>query len=315
MPRFYVAATDLQSYPAAIAFPAQIAQLQAVAGALDKLVARASRRVDGYARKRIGSIPATTIATGGGIAAGATSVNLTSTVGLDNGQELALTLGVGLATQETIPLAPGGVNVTSWATPYPGTITLLQPTANAHSAGETVQGCYQEVSTVGSSSSSDTYSDSLISLNQAAQLAQAHAPQFATVGLTRVIFLKQYPILSLLKIEHMLPIDTTYETLDSTNVGIHPSAGYLRLPLGTFVLPEGLFRTTYTAGFASVPDDIAEATSLYAADELQNIVNQGAYEMQQGKRRGRWGDPKNTKSRFVQQAEEIINNGSYRRQS
>ena len=296
-----------------MAFTSQVATLQATTGALDKLLARASRRVDLFCKKRVITPPNTTIATGGGISIGATSVNLTSTLHYDNGQEMALVLGVGLTTQEIVPVAPGGVNVTSWTSPYPGTITLAQPTTFGHSAGETVQCVYQEVSTVGNSSSSDTYSDSLISLNQAAQLAQAHAPQFSVVGLTRVIFLKQYPILSLLKLEHMLPIDTTYQTLDSTNVGIHPSAGYLRLPLGTFVLPEGLFRTTYTAGFANIPDEIAEATSLYAADELQNIVNQGAYEMSQGKRRGRWGDAKVLKSRFVQQAEQILVDGNYKR--
>src|SRR5262249_37719516 len=161
-----------------------------------------------------------------------------------------------------VPVAPGGVLVTTWASPYPGTVTLAQPTTFGHSAGETVQALYQEVSTVGSSGSSDTYSDSLIALNQAAQLAQAHAPQFNVVSLVRVIFLKQYPILSLNRLEHMLPIDTTYQVLDSTNVGIHNSAGYLRMPLGTFILPEGLFRTTYSAGYTNVPDEIAQATAL-----------------------------------------------------
>jgi hypothetical protein len=314
LPRIYVSATDIVNYPSSIAFTPQVAALQAISGGLDKLLARASKRVDGFCRKRVVSVPATTIATGGGISIGATSVNLTSTLGYDSGQETAIRFNPGGNTDEIVPIAPGGVLVTNWASPYPGTITLAQGTAFAHSAGETVQGIYQEVSTVGSSSSSDSYSDSLISLNQAAQLAQAHAPQFSTVGLTRVIFLKCYPIMSLLKIEHMLPIDTTFQTLDSTNVGIQPASGYLRLPLGSFVLPEGLFRTTYTAGYVNVPDEIAQATALYAADELQNMVSQGSYNQGQGKRHSTWATS-STKSRFVQQAEELLEAGNFKRRT
>ena len=250
----------------------------------------------------------------GGIAQGGTVLPVASTLGFDNGYEEAVVLGTG-GNQEIIPVMPGGINVTSWVSPYPGTITLAVPTQNAHVQGEMVQGCYQEVSTVGSSGSSDVYSESLLELNQAAQLARAHAPQFDTSGLTRVIFLKCYPITQILKLEHMLPIETIYTTLDSSQaqVGIHPSAGYIRLPLGTFVLPEGLFRTTYSAGFSFVPEEIAGATALYAADELQNMVSRGAYEYSLGKMRIKAGDPKYPQSRYVLQAQEILDQYFHRR--
>jgi hypothetical protein len=314
MPRLYITTSDFLTFPQAITFAFQIAQLQAQSGGMDRLLARASRRVDSYARKRIVQPGATTIGTGG-ILAGSTSLPVVSTLGLDNGQEQAVIIGSG-GTQETVPLAPGGVQVTSWSGVYPGTLTLAQGVSNNHSAGETVQGCYQEVSTVGSSGSSDVYSESLLALNQAAQLAQAHAPHFDTSGLVRIIFLKCYPITPpILKMEHMLPIDSQYSTLDASQVGIQMAAGYLRLPIGSFVLPEGLFRTTYKAGFAYPPDDIQEATALYAADELQSMISKGTYDLQAGNTKARYRTDKTNKSNYAQDAEALIDNGNYRRRT
>lgn len=314
MPRLYISATQFASYPAAITFAFQVTQLTAISGAIDQLLARASRRVDNYARKRIVMPGVTTVGTGG-ITAGSTSLPVVSTLGYDNGQEQAVIIGTG-STQEIVPLFPGGVQVTSWSSPYPGTLTLAQGTAYSHSAGEAVTGCYQEVSTVGSSGSSDIYSESLLALNQAAQLAQAHAPHFDTSGLVRVIFLKCYPIVPpVLKLEHMPPIDTQYSTLDASQVGIQPAAGYLRLPIGSFVLPEGLFRTTYKAGFLYPPDDIAEATAWYAADELQSMMSSGGYDVSMGKRRVKYVSDQAGKSRYQLQAESLIDSGNYRRRT
>jgi hypothetical protein len=314
MPRLYINTSDFLTYPQAITFAFQVAQIQAQSGGMDRLLARASRRVDAYARKRIVQPGSTTVGTAG-ILAGSTSLPVASTLGLDNGQEQAVIVGSG-GTQETVPLAPGGVQVTSWSGVYPGTLTLAQGVSNNHSAGETVQGCYQEVSTVGSSGSSDVYSESLLALNQAAQLAQAHAPHFDTSGLVRVIFLKCYPIMPpILKMEHMLPIDSQYSTLDASQVGIQTAAGYLRLPIGSFVLPEGLFRTTYKAGFAYPPDDIQEATALYAADELQSMISKGTYDLQAGNTKARYRTDKASKSNYAQDAEALIDNGNYRRRT
>lgn len=306
MPRLYISTTDFANTLEALTFPAQMARINAISGALDMLLSRASRRVDGFCKKRILVPGQTAIAVGGGISAGATSVNVTSTLNFDNGQEQAILINPNGGTAEIVPLVPAPVQVSAWASPYPGSLKLGAPTQYAHNAGETVLGLYQEVSTVGSSGSSDVYSESLLALNQAAQLARAHAPQFDTSGLTRIIFLKQYPIIQLYRIEHMLPIDTVYSSLDQSQVGIQPSAGYLRLPIGSFVLPEGLFRSTYTAGFANPPDEVAQATALYAADLLQNMVTMGAAQSQQGKLRLVAGQPTQYKSRYVQAAEEIL---------
>ncbi len=313
MPRMYIAAADFALYPAALAFPFQVAQLTAVgSGALDRMLARASRRVDGYCKKRIGAPGNTTVGTGG-IAAGATVLPVASTLGFDGGQEEALILGTG-GTQEILPVVPGGIAVTSWVAPYPGTITLASPAAYSHLAGESVAGCYQEVSTVGSSGSSDAYSDELIMLSQEAQIAAAHAP-FATVDLTRVIFLKQYPILSLYAMEYMLPIDTVYQSLAVSNVGISPASGYLRLPLGSFVLPNGLIKTTYSAGFQFVPDEVQQATAWYAADELQTIISHGAVQMQQVKQRGVYATKKDGVSLFEQRAQNLLDRANLKRRT
>lgn len=313
MPRLYVSVNTFLLYPEALTFPAQILRLQALPGALDILLANASKRVDMYCRKKLVSQPTTAVATGG-IAAGATSVPVLATLGFDGEQEQAVILGSG-GTQEIVPLAPGGIAVSSWTSPYPGSLTLAQPTSYAHSAGEAVQGCYQEVSTVGSSGSSDVASESLLQLNQAAQLARAHAPQFDTNNLARLIFLKQYPIGQLFKLEHMLPIDTQYSDLNASQVGIHPSAGYIRLPLGSFVLPEGLFRSTYTAGYQFATDAIQQATALYAADALQKMASMGAAQMQQGKLRGVYRNTGQQASNYVLDAQNILDQGSYRRRS
>lgn len=314
MPRLYLTPTQFNSYPQAITFAGQVAQITAISGAMDMLLARASRRVDNYARKRIVQ-PGTTTLASGGISQGGTSLPVASTLNFDNGQEQAVIIGTG-GTQEIVPILPGGVSVSSWASPYPGTLTLASGVLYSHNAGEAVTGCYQEVSTVGSSGSSDVYSESLLALNQAAQLAQAHAPSFDTSGLTRIIFLKCYPIVPpILKMEHMLPIDSQYSTLDASQVGIQTAAGYLRLPIGSFVLPEGLFRATYRAGFAYPPDDIQDAAAWYAADELQSMMSSGAYETQMSKRRYKYASDQTVKSRFQLKAEDIIDSGNYRRRT
>ena len=313
MPRLYVSVADFPSYPEALTFPVQMTRIQANSGALDRLLSQATKRVDAFCRKKVVAPPLTTVGTGG-IAQGGTSLPLTSALGFDNGQETAVQIGSG-GTQEIVPVVAGGVLLSSPTSPYPATLQLAQGTLYAHVAGEAVQGLYQEVSTVGSSGSSDVYSESLLQLNQAAQLARAHAPQFDTSGLTRLIFLKQYPVVKLYKLEHMLPIDTSYEALDASQVGIHPSAGYLRLPLGSFVLPEGLMRTTYTAGYQYVPDEVAQATALYAADILQKMLSMGAAQMSQGKLRGVYRNTGAQSSNYVQDAERILTDGNYRRRS
>src|SRR5437763_15882347 len=105
MVRLYCTPATFSTTTAALAFPFQIAQLQALPGAIDRLLATASRRVDSFCRKRV-QLPGTTTVGTGGIAQGATSLPVVSTLGFDGGQEQAILLGVGSA-QEIIPVHTG----------------------------------------------------------------------------------------------------------------------------------------------------------------------------------------------------------------
>src|SRR5258708_34827302 len=313
MPRVYLSHANFNLYPAAVTFPVQVAQLSALSGAMDRLMANSSRRCDRYCRKRSG-VDAWEIKETGGIRRGGMLINVNGPVGFDGGDEQAIILNSGGNTQETILLTPGPVTVTSWLPPYPGSLALATPTVYAHSASEVVQGVYQEVSTVGSSGSGDAASAAFIALNQAAQLAQAHAPAWNPSILTRTILLKCYPIMSLLQVEHMLPFDVSYGTLfPGTTIGLNPAAGYMRLPLGSFVLPEGLIRTTYTAGYTNIPDEVQEATAWYAADELQTMVSMGSHMNMQGKVRAQWAATTEMKSLYEQRAENALDKGFRRR--
>lgn len=51
-------------------------------------------------------------------------------------------------------------------------------------------------------------------------------------------------------------------------------------------MPQGLIRTTYTAGYQVVPDDLKRATELFFANSMLDFFNpSGAIEVQMGKRR------------------------------
>ena len=152
---------------------------------------------------------------------------------------------------------------------------------------------------------SDPYSEALQS--QAAQLALAHLPPFH-MGLTRICFLKNYPIISVMAVEHAYSFDSTYNPVDVTAISIEPTSGWLRFRIGQVITPEGLIRTTYSGGLEVIPDDVSLACSYYVADQIQDIFNaQGGLEVQMGKRRVKYSDGK-SKSWWVQKAEDILIN-------
>ncbi len=280
MPRLYVSPSELNSMPVGIALANQIGQLGP--GVLDQLLFRASAQVDNACRKRIGAPQTTTVGTGG-ITAGGMLLPVASTLGYDNLAEQAVIVDSG-GLQETIPLAPGGVTVSNFTAPYPGTLALAAPAAFSHSSGATVVGCYREVDEAGKSSSSDVYAEAF---TQEAQIALAHIPMLAKGSdFTRLVFLKSYPISTIYEIEHAYSFDNEYIQIDQTSVAIDPMAGFYRFRIGTIVIPQGLVRTTYVAGLASVPDDLKEATTYYLADQMAVFFNAaGVVESSMGKRR------------------------------
>jgi hypothetical protein len=288
IPRVYLTPTELQGLPLGLALANQLSALPP--GTLDQMLARASQRCDSYCEKRLQAPGSTTLAASA--IAGASSISVASTATLDNLSEQAAILDLNRSNQETVIIQSGGVAVTSWQAPYPGTITLdpSTPLQFSHSQGATVTYCYKEVREAITASQSDPYSEALMS--QAAQLALAHLPPIH-LGLTRLVFLKSYPIINVFALEHAYSFDTTYNLIynnaDPSFTGqiiVEPAAGFVRFRVGTVVLPQGLCRTTYTGGFTSIPDDIKDAVAYYLADDLMRISNPYmATDTTQGKRR------------------------------
>lgn len=308
MPRVYLTPTELSALPLGLALANQLNSLPT--GAIDSLLARASMRCDSFCERRLQAPGTTTLS--GGVSAGGLSLNVTSTTTLDNLSELAAIVDVGNSNAETVQIQSGGVNVTNPSAPYPGTLTLdpTTPLRSGHLNGAPVQYCYREVRESITASMNDPYSEALMS--QAAQLALAHLPT-VHAGLTRISFLKSYPIMSVSLIEHSYSYDTTYNVVynatDPTFQGqiiIEPAAGYIRYRVGTVILPYGNIRATYIGGFSTIPDDIKSAVSFYLADDLVRFVNPyGATDIQMGKRRQAWAMAL-TKTPNVQQAEVLL---------
>lgn len=311
MPRIYLTPTEVNQLPIGIAMAPVISQL--ASGVLDKLLASASQRCDSYCEKRLQASGSSTLALAA--SANATSISVASTNTLDNLAEQAVIIDVGNSNQETIPILPGGVSVTTWTSPYPGVVQLAQPLQFGHLVGAPVQYVYKEVSEAIKASQSDPYSEALQS--QAAQLALAHLPPMH-VGLTRIAFLKQYPIQTVFTVEHAYSFDTTYNLIFNNSnptftggIILEPNAGYIRFRVGTVITPEGMVRTTYTGGFDTIPDDIKEAVMWYMADSLSLFFNPtGAVDQQMGKRR-QSAQLTQGKTPNVQRAEALLNH--YRR--
>lgn len=286
-------------------------------GVLDKLLARASQRCDTFCEKRLGIPPATTLSSAA--TAGESSISVTSTLGLDELPEQAAILDIGNSNQETVQIQSGGVDVTNWQSPYPGTITLdpSTPLMFPHTQNATVTYCYREVREAITASQSDPYSEALMS--QAAQLALAHLPPIH-IGLTRLTFTKQYPIVETYTIEHSYSFDTTYNLIynntDPTFNGqiiVEPYAGYIRYRVGTVILPQGFNRVTYVGGMQNVNDDIKLAVTYYMADIFQQASNPYmATSIRQGQRSQSWS-MQGGKSPAVLAAETILDN--YRRRT
>lgn len=234
-------------------------------------------RCDVYCEKRLQAAGSTTLSASA--TANTNSISVTSTLTLDQLAEQAAIIDEGNSNQETVIIQTGGVNVTSWQSPYPGTITLdpSTPLQFGHSNGATVQYVYKEARETPTASQSDPYSEALMS--QAAQLALAHLPPIH-IGLNRIHWTKQYPIIQVFEVEHAYSFDTTYNLIyNNTNpsfngqIIIDPAAGYLRYRVGSVLLPQGLTRVTYLGGYSVIPDDIKIAVSYLLADDFMRISN------------------------------------------
>ena len=268
MPRLYLTRSDVASSPQGLALAPYLKLLGT--DTINSLIARASQLCDDYCQKRLiaPSLP-TTISGVLPIAVGSTVIPLTSVTQIDNLAEQAAVIGTG-SSQETILINPGGVNVTSWLDPIPGTITLASPTTIPHNPGDSVSFVYKEVNEMGSSSSDDPYTEAIET--QAAQLAFAHMPHMHG-NVARTILLNHYPIQSVILVEHAYSFTNQYNPLDMTAYILDPTIGKVRFNVGTILITQGMVRTTYTGGYANPSDAIKSAALSYFMWLMEGVQN------------------------------------------
>ena len=267
MPRLYLTRSDVASSPQGLALAPYLKLLGN--DAQNKLLARASQMCDAWCERRLVLPSSTTISGVLTLPVGSTVIPLTSTVGLDNLAEQAAVIGTG-SSQETLLINPGGVNITSWLDPIPGTITLASPTTIAHNPGDSVSFVYKEVNEAGSSNSDDPYTEAIET--QAAQLAFAHMPHMHG-NITRTIFLDNAPIQTVSMVEHAYSFTNQYNPLDITAFIVEPVLGELRFNVGTIIISQGYLRTTYTGGFTNPPDDVQAAALSYFMWLMEGVQN------------------------------------------
>lgn len=268
MPLLYMTPAQILEEPLGQALQGMLSQLGS--GVLDQMLMRASKRCNTFTKRRLQAPQSTTVASPG-VSAGDTLLTVASTLGADNLDEFAVTTGSG-GTQETVLLQPGGVKVSSYVAPYPGTFTLATPLQYNHEAGETVSGVYIETRRTGSSSQSDIYEDVI---TQQAQVAAAHGGgyDFLNADRTRYHWLDQYPLMQIFGMRHAYPYTAEYQAVDTQALLIEPAMSRIKFDVGTFILSGGMLQTTYTAGYQNIDDDIQVAVMSYLKDELANYVN------------------------------------------
>jgi len=282
--------------PLGVGLANQIAALPA--NSIDQTLSRASQSCDDWCERRLQAPGSSTLSAPA--STGATSISVASTSTLDDLSEWGAILNPGGSNQETIAINSGGVAVTSWASPYPGTLSLASGLINNHLINEPIQYYFREVSEAGSSSSSDPYAEAI--QTQAMQIALAHMPP-TRIALTRVIFFRNYPIISIKQIEHAFSFDNQFNNIDLSVESIENTLGWARFNIGQVILKEGMMRLTYSGGFTNVPDSIKSATALFFAEEMRLMSNPyGATSMTRGKRSNSWQWSKDGDTPLVAQA-------------
>jgi hypothetical protein len=302
MPRQYLSPGDLNATIIGQIFATQIAGLPS--GSLDGMLFRASMRADRFCKRRLGAPGSTTVGTGGCIA-GATLIPLTSTLAIDNLDEQVMLIGSG-GSLETLTIVSGSAKPASpLVPPYPGTVKVATPCQFNHPNGDSVQVAYQETRHVGSSSGQDLYEDVV---TQQAQIAAAHAGGFSTLegDRARHHWLWQYPLVTILDMQHAYPYTNQYQEVDLPSLLLEPDRSHIKFPVGTFILSGGMLKTVYTAGYQAVPDDIVEAVSYFVGDELRLFSNaENAIQKQILRRNVKFSNAVG-KTQYVYQAEEAL---------
>lgn len=263
MPRLYLTPAELTELPIGIGLQGFISQLGA--NVLDKMLMRASQVCDTFCQRALGMPQSTTLSLAAN--AGDTAISITSTLTVDNNSDLAFTVGAG-TTKETVMVSAGGVNTTSYVSPYPGTIRLASPLVYAHAQGEVAIGCYQEITEVDKTLDSNPFRNRSDLQNYG--LALGYVPLESSYAYT--VILSEYPINTITLIEYASGYSNTFQLI-TTTPQINPDIGCYRFGMTGWRWRDGLIRTTYTGGYVQVPDDIKIACSYYFAAQMEQIVN------------------------------------------
>lgn len=264
MPRQYVSPDAFNAHPIGVGLNSG----SLAAGVLDKVLFRASNRVDRFCHRKIGNCGTTTLSAT--VALGATQVQITSALSIDGNPDTKLQIGSG-ATQELVRV--GGLVSVSATAPYAATVNLYPGTSLAygHNKGEAVQQFYYEqYNPLGSATSKmDQYFD----FTQAGQIAEAHAPRLGIGDNVRVVFLRNMPILQIAAYAVAYPWANVLDQGTVSDLTIANAEGWIRTPIGYFLPPDSLVHVTYDAGYLYIPDAVQEAAIFEAAAELAMGVN------------------------------------------
>lgn len=274
MPRMYVTPLDFVTDPLGSALLPQQGQVSATDGAfvpngvVERLLWRASARVDKYCKRRLGAPGTTTL--GANLSPGATAIPLTSCIGFDGTPDTVITLGTGSASET---LRCEGLVAVTPRDPFPATVNLLSGTATqfAHNQGEPIAESYYEQRRLvgGETTSVDMYYD----FTQQGQIAQMHAPQQAGENV-RKVFLSGYPILSITDVSVVYPWANVADHIGSTSdLSVMNAEGWYQFPIGYFVPPGSFVQTTYRGGWSYLPDDVQQAVIWEAASILALSYN------------------------------------------
>jgi hypothetical protein len=263
VPRLYLTPVELNELPLGVGLQGYISQLGM--GVLDKMLIRASQVCDSFCQRRLGAPQSSTLALAA--SPGATMISATSTLGYDNLSDQVVIVGTG-GTQEIMEIVSGGVAITTYTLPYPGTIALTSPLLYSHAQGETIVGNYQEVDEVETLPTTNPFRNSFELYSSGPALSSfPYECSFA-----HVVFLDQYPIMSISLIEYATNYSSIFSPVTSTPQ-IMNDAGWYRFGVSGTFWRDGLIRTTYMGGYQNIPEDIKIACSYYFAAEIEQIVN------------------------------------------
>jgi len=270
MPTCYTSLTAFQN--SAIGYDLASYSASKPAGAIDRAIFESSAVVSRHCGRELLASPTTTVGGSGATSVGSLTILLGAAVNIHQMDVLVFP-----HTGEVVEVAGCSINDPA-TTPYPGVAQLVTPTANIYNPGDAVQVYRQERYTVRGRRTGGA-GDSIVAQSQSGQMAQMHAPK-GGAGSSRLIFLRQYPVLALFACYESLPWSNTETAVDLSSSYLNREEGWYRLPVGFFNPVATIWRTQYRAGYGVIPDDVQDAVHNLVAERLvrgQNPIGATAF--------------------------------------